>query len=174
MSKLRGVIINKGAVGTNVENLDGCTGLLINAPAIAAVADGITGVVVGNVYMIKSVKEAEDMGIDAAYDDANRVRAYRHISEFYRMAGEGTKLYFMFCTTTKDLDGIITDHGKALINGADGEIRYLMVGYNPVTGYTPTYVNGLETTVSDAIPAAQTLADYCWENDKPIHEFHST
>jgi len=168
MGSLRGVIVEKGSVGANVENLDGVSALLINAPAIAP-ATGITGIVLATVYLLEKHKDAEDHGINAAYDSANDVLVYRHISEFYRMAGDGTKLYIMFCDPAKDMETMMTDHGHALIAGADGNIRYLAVGYNTPALYAPAYVNGLEEVVLDAIPVAQTLADWAFTTDRPIH-----
>ncbi|MBE9468976.1 MAG: hypothetical protein IMY72_11755 [Bacteroidetes bacterium] len=168
MSNIRGVIVEKGSVGASVENLDGVSALLINAPAIE-VATGITGIVNGEVYLFEKLKDAEDHGINAAYDVDNDVRVYRHISEFYRMAGEGTKLYFMAALVTKDMADMITDHGHALVAGADGEIRYLAVGYSPQSDYTPIYVDGLEDIVREAIPLAQTLHDWSFETDRPLN-----
>lgn len=169
MSNLRGVIVAKGAVGANVENLDGCSALLVNGPVIAAVEGEITGLSNGTVYLLESVRDAENMGITAEYDEDNSVRVYRHITEFYRMAGEGTKLYLLVAEVAKDMDGMLTDYGQTLVNGALGEIRLMAVGFNPASGYTATYVNGLETSVSDAIEVAQELADWAMVNDKPLH-----
>jgi len=169
MSNLRGVIINKGLVGANVENLDGCSALMLNAPTIVAVVGGVTGIVQGTVYLFQKLADAEAAGITADYDSTNSVRVHRHISEFFRMAGDGTKLYFMACLETKDMAAMLDDHGHALIDGGKGEIRYLAVGYNPQVAYTPVYVNGLEEVVADAIPAAQTMADWSFDNDKPLN-----
>jgi hypothetical protein len=170
MANLRGVIVNKGAVGANVENLDGASALLINAPAIAA-GGAILGITQGEVYEFEKLKDAEDHGINAAFDTDNDVRVYRHIKEFYRMAGEGTKLYVMFADVAKDMETMITDHGHDLIVGANGNIRYLSVGYNPQAGYTPVYVDGLEEVVKNAIAAAQTLADWSFSTDRPLNVF---
>lgn len=170
MSNLRGVITTKGKVGANVENLDGASALLVNAPAIVAAGE-ILGVELATVYKLESVKDAEYRGIDADFDTDNDVRVYRHITEFYRMAGEGTKLYIMFADPTKDMETMLTDHGEAFITGADGNIRYLSVTYNTPVAYAPTYVNGQEAVVDAAIPAAQTLADWAFDNDRPLNIF---
>jgi hypothetical protein len=170
MSNLRGVIITKGKVGANVENLDGVSALLTNAPAIAQSGDNL-GIALATVKEIKSPNDAENLGINEAYDLANDVRLYRHITEFYRMAGEGTKLYIMLADPTKDMATMLSDHGEALLNGADGEIRYLSVTYNPPSTYAPIYVDGLEEVVGNAIPAAQTLADWAFAHDCPINVF---
>lgn len=170
MSNLRGVITSKGKVGANVEKKDGVSAILINAPAIAA-AEGILGLALATVAELKSIDDAENLGINAAYDSDNDVRLYRHITEFYRMVGEGTKCYILLADPTKDMATMLTDHGQALINGANGDIRYLTVAYNPPETYAPTYVNGLEDVVDAAIPVAQTLADWAFNHDKPLNIF---
>lgn len=170
MSNLRGVVSSKGKVGANVENKDGVSSLLTNAPAIAA-AEGILGLALATVKELESVNDAENLGINKAFDSDNKVLVYRHITEFYRMAGEGTKLYIMFADPVKDMATMLTDHGQALINGANGDIRYLSVAYNTPDAYAPVYVNGLEAIVDAAIPAAQTLADWAFDHDKPLNIF---
>jgi hypothetical protein len=170
MSNLRGVVTSKGKVGANVENNDGVSGFLTNAPAIAA-GGGVVGLALATVKMLESVNDAENLGINAAHDTDNKVLIYRHITEFYRMAGEGTKCFIMLADPAKDMATMLADHGEALINGADGDIRYLSVAYNAPEAYEPVYVDGLENIVSAAIPAAQTLADWAFNHDKPLNVF---
>jgi len=170
MSNIKGVIVKKGTVGANVENNDGVSGFMSNAPAIAP-ATGIIGITLATTYLFKSVKEAEDHGINAAYDTDNDVHVYRHITEFFRMAGEGNKLYFMACDPAKDMATMLADHGEDFLVNADSEIRYLMINYNVPDAYAPTPVNGLEPIVSAAIPAAQTLATWAFDNNRPCNVF---
>jgi hypothetical protein len=166
MSDLRGVKIKKGAVGPAVGDFDGISGLLINGPAVAAAGD-ILGVELATVYELKSVADAEARGIDAAYDSDNDCLTYRHITEFYRMAGEGQSLYIMVCESTKDMATMLADHGEDFLRNADGELRQIMVAYNTPDAYAPTAVDGLEPVVFAAIAAAQTLHDWSFANDMP-------
>lgn len=165
---MRGVIINKGTTGASVDNNDGTSGLLLNGVAVAA-TESVAGVELGKGYKLTKLQDAVDLGIDAAYDTSNNVRVYRHISEFYRMAGEGTVLYIMLCAQTKTPVAMITDHSKALIAFADGEIRYLAIGYNPSTGYTAAYIDGLETPIRECLDECQALHDWTWETDRPCN-----
>jgi len=162
MGNLKGVDIQRGSIGANVlGNTDGISGLLVNAPAIVAGA-GATGLAVGVTAKITKLSEAVARGITAAYDTANNVRVYRHISEFYRMAGDGNTLYVMLYTGTpaEALSNAI--YAKKMLTDANGEIRQLALAYNPDLIYVPTYVNGLEENVHAAIAAAQTLYDWAW------------
>ncbi len=170
MSNIKGVIITDGTVGVNVENLDGCSALLINTPGVTA-GTGISGITQGQVYCFTSPKDANNYGIDEAYDKDNDVLTFRHISEFFRMAGNGTKLYFMAVPEDTTPATAMANYGHALVDGADGEIRYLGVPFNSVvsTSYNQTSVNGLDDLVSAAIPAAQELATWADSKDKPFH-----
>ncbi|MBI9063280.1 MAG: hypothetical protein JEZ14_14965 [Marinilabiliaceae bacterium] len=168
---MRGISINKGAVGPNA-NLQGdsISGLLVNGPGVAATA-GVSGVVHGTLYPLEKVKDAEDLGIDAAYDTANAVRIHRHITEFYRRAGEGTKLYLVVGTEASTMDDLMTNYAPAMVAESNGEIRRLAVAYNPPAAYSPTYVDGLEEVVREAISSAQNLHNWSWETDRPLNIF---
>ncbi|HQJ91087.1 MAG TPA: hypothetical protein PLB70_10775, partial [Paludibacteraceae bacterium] len=97
MGSLKGVNIKRGTLGASVlDKVDAICGLLANGVAVAADAGaGIIGIAVGQTVKITSMKEAAAYGIDAAYDTANNVRVFRHISEFFRICGEGNTLYLM-------------------------------------------------------------------------------
>lgn len=168
MSDLRGVISKKVAVGASSANMDGVSALIANAPAIVA-GSGVAGLAIGAVVSVTRLTEAEALGITAAYDADNDVLLHRHISEFYRMVGDGVKLYIMLCATAKTMAEMITENHVALIAGAKGEIRQTAVSYNPPAGYTPVYVDGMESVVRNAIAPAQAMHDYSWDTDRPLH-----
>ncbi len=168
---MKGVVITKGSVGTAVNELeDAISGLLINGPAVAS-SDSVTGVVNGTLYKIEKVANAEDMGIDADYDANNDVRVYRHITEFYRMAGEGTPLYLVVGTEASTMEDLISNYAQSMIAGADGDMRRLAVAFNPPSDYSPVYVDGLEDTVYASISLAQDLHDWSWDKAMPVHVF---
>lgn len=168
---MRGVIINKGTIGAAVnDNADAISGLLVNGPSVAA-AEGVIGFANGDVLEITSLKDAELLGIDEAYDTDNDVRVFRHISEFYRMAGEGTYLFVLVAPEASDMATMLNTNGQSLVAGANGQIRRLAVAYNPDDLYAPTVVDGMEEVVRNAIPAAQTLHDWSWETDRPLNIF---
>lgn len=163
------VNIKKGTTGANAStNEDNICGLLINAPEITA-DDTITGLEHGVVYPITNLKDAENMGVVAGFDTDNDVRLHRHIKEFYRMAGDGTKLFIMVCPEEKTMKEMFEEYSHSLIVGAEGNIKYLGVGFNPPAGYTPVYANGLETVVKEAIAVAQAVHDWSWETYRPCN-----
>ncbi len=168
---MKGVVINKGDVGTAVNPLaDAISGLLINGPAVPA-SESVIGVVNGTLYTLKKLKDAVALGIDEAYDTDNDVRVYRHIKEFYRKAKEGTPLCLVVGTSASTMDELIANYGEQMIVDAGGEMRRLAVAFNPPTVYAPTYVDGLEETVRLSLPLAQSLADFAWDSDRPLNVF---
>jgi hypothetical protein len=168
---MRGVVITKGDIGAAANlNADSISGLLLNGPAVAA-GGGVLGVVNGTLYTLEKVKDAENLGIDAAYDTTNDVRVYRHITEFYRMAGEGTKLYLIVGTEALTMKQLITTYGHQMVAESNGEMRRLAVAWNQPDAYAPTYVDGLEEGILESIPEAQLLHDWTWETDRPLNVF---
>ncbi|WP_264521201.1 DUF2586 family protein [Flavobacterium sp. N1994] len=80
-----GVTINPGQGGLNRSNpsTDGIMSLVAFVPDAA-------GNDFQTVYVLNSVKAAEELGIDAAFDANNAVLLHYHISEFFRLAPDGT------------------------------------------------------------------------------------
>lgn len=174
----KGVVINKGALGANTLAGDSSgSGLLV----AGASPSGITP---GAVHLITNMDEAIALGITAEFDSVNKVRLYRHVSEFYRIAGDGTKLYLM-CTpaTSTMLSMLTTDaelYPKKLIIEANGDIYQLGICATPQT--TTVTVEGVSTTTpadvildgisSDLIgslPKAQLLAEWSYSTFRPVH-----
>ena len=170
MGSLKGVNITRGTLGANVlDRDDAICGLLANGVAVAADAGaGIIGIAVGQTVKITSMKEAAAYGIDAAYDTANNVRVFRHISEFFRICGEGNTLYLMFYPGKPDAAFGAT-YGKKMIADAEGKIRMLAVSWTPqlVEEAPDLYEGGFGGYMSTAIPAAQAFCDWTFETFRP-------
>lgn len=159
MNSLDGVRIQRGQVGANtLTQVDSVSGLICAAEAPSGLAHG-------DVAVIFNMKEVESLGITLDYDQENNVNVYRHISEFYRMASEGTKLFLMVVDRTTTLVEICEDSNstlaKKLITEAEGEIRQLGLSVNP-TGPT-TLLNGVPDDVFNSIEKAQEL--YAWADN---------
>ena len=165
MGSLKGVNIQRGAIGPAVNSdKDAIMGLLANGPAVAASA-GVVGIALGQTVKLTSVDDAKAFGIDEAYDSANHVRVYRHISEFFRICGEGN-LYLMLYSGTPS-DALGDTYGKKMIADANGDIRVLAVAYSPAADYVPTNVNGIDDNVYAAIAAGQVFYDWTYSTFRP-------
>jgi len=165
---IRGFELSKGAVGVSTsDSEDNICMLLVNADDTE---DGLT-FTNGKVYPLTKLKDAESLGITEINDKNKNVRLWRHVSEFYRVAGEGTKLYLLIAENDKTPKQMIETYGQALIIGAKGAAYYLGVAYNPIAAYAPTYVDGLEQNIREAIAPAQALHEWSWNTDRPINIF---
>lgn len=154
MSDLSGIKIEKGRLGANRRNAGyAISGLIISALAASALAlDTPT-----TVYNMNDVKT---LGITAEYDSDNNLNVYRHISEFYRMAGEGTELHLMLVPQTQRTANILESDAKLLLAHAKGKIKQLAVAINLEEAATITLINGMPTEVYEAISSAQGLYEW--------------
>lgn len=119
---------------------------------------------------LSSAKDAEDLGIDAAYDTANDILVYHHIKEFFRMApsaklrirlvAQGTTLVAMCLPSNAHVQQLIVDAG--------GELRRVGVVLNPATGYTPVLSGGLDADANLAIDEAKILAETAFVEKRPV------
>lgn len=159
------IVINQvsGGLGIVSPSIDAVSGLLMPVPA-AATGGTYT---LGNVYRLSSAADAVAMGVDSAYDTANDVNAYQSIMEFFRVNPRAT-LYIMFVTnaTTRAamFQTALYQDALKLVGEANGTINQLAVACNPSATITD-YVVELTAVVG----AAQTFAEHCRENARPLH-----
>jgi hypothetical protein len=171
MANVKGIIIRKETPPSGVANTpDGTSGFICNGVAVPGKLE------IGKVYKLKSLRDAQLLGIDEDYDTVNKVLVHYHIKEFYIQTAQtpGLPLYIMIVPQTVTLPAMVEDttgiYGKKLLNEAKSEIRLLGFGYNPVS-YSPTILNGIDADVLSAIPKAQLLADWAFSNSMPINIF---
>lgn len=158
---LRGVEITEGKIGANTAT-DGREFALVAGGV--AVADKLT---IGEIYELKRPSDAVAIGIDSKYDVTNTCQVYRHISEFYRIAGEGKPLIVCVValgTTPADM----VAKAKEIILERD-IISDIAFAYNPAANYVSTLLNGMDSNVYAGIKAMNDLAIWADENDRPVH-----
>lgn len=166
MGSLKGVNIQRGTIGASVNgDRDSIVGLLATGVAVAAdVANGISGIALGQTVKLTSLTDAEAYGINEDYDSTNSLSVYRHISEFYRMFPNGT-LYLMLYSGNMEA-AFAEECAKKLIVDANGEIRILGIANTPATGETD-YLNGFPEDVFGSIQLAQQLYDWAFSTFRP-------
>jgi hypothetical protein len=145
-----------GNLGRSAGSDDGISLLVVTGIAVAPWA-------LNDVLFVKSLPEAEALGIDAQYDIDNACLAHKHIEDFYSEAGRGAKLYIMVVADTTVMADMadtanITNGAKKALLAAAGAIRLVGITRVPDGAYTPTYADQLDTDVTDAITNAQALA----------------
>ena len=168
MGSLKGVNIQRGTLGAStLGNLDAICGLLTTGVAVTANSSaGILGIALGTTVKLNSIADAEAYGINAAYDSENNLSVYRHISEFYRICGEGNTLYLMLYTGA--MTAAFGDtYGRKLLADAKGEIRVLAVGNTPGASDEVTYLNGFPEDVYLSIQLAQQFYEAAFEKFRP-------
>ncbi len=163
MADLKGVNIQKGRLGANtLSGNDAISGIIIGCGATTQLALETPAVVY-------NMRDVEQLGITTEFDETDNVNAYRHLSEFYRMAGEGTKLHLMLVSRETTEVEICEQKAKKLLAHADGEIRQLAIAVNPTE--EPTMLNGMAADVFNAISKAQGLAEWAYQNHMPLQVF---
>jgi len=164
MSNLNGVTTKKGRIGANR------TG---NKRAVSAIVIGsgiLANLAFNTPVTVYSTDDLITYGLDAEFDKTNNVNVYRHVSEFYRMAGSGTELHLMLVPQTETLKTLVQSESiKTLLAHADYEIRQIAFAINPTEA--PAVVDGMPTDVIEAIPLAQGLALWAFEQNMPCQVF---
>lgn len=146
-----------GGLGRRAPNTDAVFGMVLSAPAIT----GTGNMANGTSYVFASIKDAMAIGINAAYDTANHILVYHHINRFFQRNPNAT-LYFMSAPQTAklaDMCDVTQNYAKKLLKDAGGKIKFIGVGRNPASGYTPTLSDGLDDDVLNAAPNAQATYD---------------
>ncbi len=148
-----------GGLGRTSPNEDGVVGF---------VAHGVATVdyVLGTVNKIYSIKGAEAVGIDAAYDLTNEVLVHYHLNEIFRL-NPNAEVWFMLVPQATTLANILStsqDFAQKLLRDADGRIKVLGVAINTTS---PTAFS----VVAAAIPGAQNLANAEFQEHRPVDIF---
>lgn len=158
MADIQGVEIRKGKIGANtITTGDGISGLIIATPKPE-------GTEYGKVLELFNLTDALNLEITSLFDEYQGVHLYRHISEYFRIAGEGQKLYLMLVPGTVTMQEICEDtdnqYAKKILIEAKGEIKQLAIGVNART--PQLYLNGLPLEVYNSIALAQALAEWAY------------
>jgi hypothetical protein len=157
------ITLLNGQLGLRAASEDGVAGLLATGVAVGSIA-------LGDSVHINSLKEAEDLGVTAAYDTTNTTNVHKCIADFYK-EGDGPDLWFSIVAKTNLMAGMVNVSNnilKKLLNDAGGKIRICAVTRVPDVGYTPTYTNQIDADVINAIPLAQALASSFATGYKPV------
>ncbi len=124
------------------------------------VITGITeaNVVLGECYQVFSLKNVEDLGIT---EQSGNTFAYKHIKDFYEMAGQGAPLWFMLvsdATTMTLMADVNEPYAKKLVQDAGGNIRVL--GLVKESDGNEVISGGLDEDVALAVEKSQELVNY--------------
>lgn len=119
---------------------------------------------------IFTLKEAEDLGINEAYDTTNTTDAWKQIKDYYAQAGNGAELWFMIIAKTTTMAGACdkdNDIVKKLLNTAQGRITMWAISRVPDGDYVTVTTNGIDTDVEAAVLKAHALCEEFAAQHKP-------
>ncbi|MCK0199231.1 DUF2586 family protein [Ornithobacterium rhinotracheale] len=164
MANLKGVDIQKGKIGANrLSSNDAVSGLILSAVKPEHVE-------LDKPTTLFNLKDVLALGITPEFDKTNNCNVYRHCSEFFAMAGEGTPLHLLLVSNATKMVDMVDTKAKKLLAYARGEIRQLAVGVNP-TSAPDSMLNGLPADVYNSIAKAQALYNWAYENHMPCQIF---
>ncbi len=149
------IIIGNGGLGRIAATNDSVCGIILSGVAVAG------KIAVSEPKQIFALEEAVALGLDAAYDTANSLKAYKHIRDFYSQAPSGTPLWIMLvpaATLMADIVDTTLTQAKKLLDAASGNIRMLGITRVPPGAYAPVITQGIDPDVIAALPKAQALA----------------
>ncbi len=148
------IYFENGALGKVAISADGVLGIMCTGVAVASTFALATP------YTLYGLTGLTTLGITST----NNPSLYKTITDFYKIAGEGTEVWLMAFPDTVKLSDMVdiadATKGKALINAANGRLRGLILSRTPAVGYTPTITNGMDADVYTAITNAQALAEW--------------
>ncbi|HRF80176.1 MAG TPA: DUF2586 family protein, partial [Flavobacteriales bacterium] len=165
MATLPGVTITveDGNLGRLPANQDGVCGIILGPSAVAP-----SGAALMTPYLIRSLKEAEALGITRAYDTANTVLVWHQLKEFYDERQGPQPLWFIISnqvpTAYFDEDG----EADKLMVSSGGNIRMVAACYTPPDGAPGTRTNGLPNTVITMVTEAETFRVRQFAKHRPV------
>lgn len=164
MSQLPDVTINlsNGNLGRLPANQDGVCGIVLGPTAVAP-----SGATLNTAYQIRSLADAEALGITEAYDEANDILAWHHIKEFFQEVNSASPLWSIL------FNGLMTAYFDAngpadkLMQASGGAVRLVAGAYTPPVGAI-TATGGLPTAVVDTIADGKDFAARQFAGKKPV------
>jgi hypothetical protein len=156
------ITLGNGNLGRTVATDDGVAGLVLTGVATNQLPLAVPTV-------LFSLSDAAAIGIT---DGGTNTYAYRHIKEFYDIAGEGAELYIMLVENTVTMPQIVdltnANGAVKLLDAAKGRIRLLGITFTPADLYLAPQGEGMDGNVLDAVPKAQQLAQAYADQFKPV------
>jgi len=150
------IIFENGLLGSSSPMDDGVCGFVVTGVAVANKLE------LNQPYLITKYDALEGFGVTSATADAN-ANLYKAVKEFYDIAPQGSKLYFMCVAPTVKVSDMVDKtqaFGKKLIEFSNGAIRFLFCFKKDTSPYTPTILDGLDSDVYLAMTKAQLLGEY--------------
>ena len=165
---LPGVIIDiaNGALGGITQSTEKVVGIIVSAPVAPS------GMALGTAKFYSRLSQVEDDGLDADFDTTNSVNSYRQIKELYSINPDA-QVWIMPVIDTVTMKEICDKtetpcYLKKLLEDSEYAVNVVGVCRVPNGAYVPTYDNGLDDDVADAIVTANSLAEDMIAQGTPV------
>ena len=135
------IIFENGLIGSSSPMGDGVCGFVCTGVAVANKLE------LNNPYLITQYGALEDFGVSSESSDLNAT-LHKFVKEFYDIAPQGSKLYFMCVANTVKVSDMVNktkEYGKKLIEYSKGDIRMLFACKQ--NSGVPTILDGLDNDV---------------------------
>lgn len=152
---------SNGNLGRTQSTPDNVFAFLVSGTAVAG------KIALGQPKLLTGTDSLTDLGITLA----NNPLAYKTITKFYGIVGEGLECYLMLysnATLLADVCDPVTGVVLDLINEGDGNIRYLFIDKLLPDTYVLNLVDGLDADVWNAAANLQTLSENFSDDNDPI------
>lgn len=126
-----------------------------------------SGVTLGSVYLIRTLADAEALGITRAYDIAQNKIVWHHLKEFYEEAGGATPLYICLQNTTQADQFAVDGPADKIMTASAGDVRFVGGCYTPATG-TVDATDGLADGVIASIATAKAFVARQFAAHRPV------
>ncbi|WP_042367931.1 DUF2586 family protein [Bacteroides neonati] len=153
------IIIGKGKVGKSV------LGGVEKTSALVGYFGNLSSFGEGEFILLSAVTDMAAFGIN----ETTSGLLHHHITEYFRMGGKGARLYVLNVEKGEAAGlAALVSHAsvKRMIAATDGQIFNLGFSYVP---QTVTKVDGLPDEIIPAVKAAQVLADWAQQTNRPLH-----
>nr|DAE82094.1 MAG TPA: tail sheath protein [Caudoviricetes sp.] len=144
-----------GLLGTVGDSPDGLFAIVCGAAVVSSTF------ALEKAYSIRRPADLDALGVTAE----NNPRLYKHVSDFYSIAEEGTEVVVWGADKSAAMTALLdktTGSVRKLLEAEGGRLRGLFVALDGKTGTSSD--NGLDEDVFTALPKAQELAE--WSTDE--------
>jgi hypothetical protein len=153
--------LSNGNLGRLPANQDGVAGHVFGPTAVAPASATLN-----TAYLIRTLADAEALGITEAYDVANDVIVWHHLKEFYEECGGTSELYIILFNGTMAAQFDVDGPADKLMQASAGDIRLVGSAYTPAVGAVAD-TDGLATGVIAAIATAKAFVIRQFTAHKP-------
>lgn len=156
------VTLSNGNLGRLPASQDGVAGKCFGPISVAP-----SGVTLGSVYLIRTLADAEALGITRAYDIAQNKIVWHHLKEFYEEAGGATPLYICLANTTQAEQFEEDGPADKIMTASGGDVRFVGGCYTPAVGAVDA-TDGLADGVIASITEAKAFVARQFAAHKPV------